>query len=207
MATRRRSGRARRGVVVACAAAAIAASGTAAVAYHVDSLYPTGNYLYACPDGRMGDHFCLTDNSSVAIWRQSNLTTTGQSNIGNILSTEFAPTDLTITYSTSPVYTGDGETDLIYQARTDLPSGADGVAWCNDAVSDFRCDQHYAAFRYSTPSKEIVCHETGHTMGLTHGQQADPRISNTDSSLACMQTPVPTYVLGGHNTNLINQTY
>lgn len=196
-----------RKVVLAAAVLAVVAGGTAALATHVDNLYPTNNYGPACPDGDMNGSFCLTDNSSVSTYRQSSLTSTGKTNIGTVLGGEFATTDLTITYSTSPVYSGDGETDLIYQARSDVPTGSDGVAWCNDAVTAYRCDQHYAAFRSSTPGLEISCHETGHTMGLTHGYDASPRISNTDPSLGCMQAPVPTYDLGAHNTNMINAAY
>jgi len=91
------------------------------------------------------------------------------------------------------------------------PSGEfEAIAWCNDAVTDTRCDQHYNAYRSDTPGRGLACHESGHAVGLTHGSDASPKVSNGENSLGCSQEPVPatnTGQLGGHNRALIDGTY
>jgi hypothetical protein len=199
--------RSRRRTVFAVAATAALVAAAAAVASHVDSMYPTANYNPSCTDGSMGSTFCQTDNATLTVYRQASLTSTGKSNIAYVLNNEYNVTDLNVSYPSTPSYSGDAETDIIYQQRSDVPSNLDGIAWCNDAVTSTKCDQHYNAFRSSSPGRAISCHETGHAVGLTHGANASPSISQTDPSLACMQTPTPTGDLGAHNTNLINATY
>jgi hypothetical protein len=197
----------RRRFVLALAAVAALATAAVALAVHVDSMYPTANYSPTCVDGSMGSTFCQTDNATLTVYRESSLTSTGKSNIAFVLDNEYHVTDLNVSYPSTPSYSGDAETDIIYQQRGDVPSNLDGIAWCNDAVTSVRCDQHYNAFRSSSPGRAISCHETGHAVGLTHGANASPAISQTDPSLACMQTPTPTGDLGAHNTNSINATY
>lgn len=181
----------------------------AALAVHVDSMFPTNNYSYNCPDDSFGSlRFCQTDNDDLTVWRQSSLSLTGKSNIKSSLDNEFAPTDLSVIYVSEPSYSGGAETDIIYQERDNLPGGNAGVTWCNDGVSSTKCDQHYVAFESASPATPLTCHETGHAVGLTHGADASPALSNTDSSLACMKKPNSTTSdLGTHNTNMINATY
>jgi hypothetical protein len=185
--------------------AALATAG-AAVATHVDSMMPTVNYHPSCIDGSPGDPFCQTDNADLTIFRQSSLTSTGKSNIAAMLNREYAPTDLAVIYASTPSYSGGAETDIIYQQGT-VPGTDTGLTWCNDAVSSTKCDQHYNRFDSASPGQGIACHETGHAVGLTHGQQAYPQLSNEDSSLACMKKSASTSDLGTHNTNMINATY
>ena len=55
-----------------------------------------------------------------------------------------------------------------------------------------------------------MCHEAGHAIGLTHGQNASPLLLNSDNSLNCMQTPdneVLVASLGTHNIQQINAAY
>jgi hypothetical protein len=182
-----------------------------AVATHVDSMRPTDNYSEDCMSGTLtGDNnYCQTDDYNVRVWRGRGLEPEGRTNIGEMLADEFRTTDLAITFVRDPVYTGPGETDIIYQQNTP-PNESDGFAWCNDALDDRRCDQHYNVFRSSTPSKGLACHESGHAVGLTHGVDAAPQRENDDPSFGCMQTPVPisnTGQLGTHNRASINATY
>lgn len=198
--------RRRPGVIALTAAVALAAA-TAAFGVHVDSMFKTANYNPDCRDGTIGDPFCQTDNDFLTVFRQASLGSTGRTNIASALNGEYAPTDLTVSFVSTPSYSGSAETDIIYQQRDNLPGTADGFAWCNDAVTSTKCDQHYNAFESANPSRALACHETGHAVGLTHGQQASPQLSNGDNSLACMTTPVETSDLGAHNTNSINATY
>jgi hypothetical protein len=181
-------------------------AGTAAFATHVDNMFKTANYNPDCRDGSLGDPFCQTDNATLTVFRQSSLSSTGRSNIAAALNNEYAPTDLSVSFPSTPSYSGSAETDIIYQQGT-VSGTADGIAWCNDAVSSTKCDQHYNRFDSTSPSRALACHETGHAVGLTHGQQASPQLSNGDNSLGCMTTPVETSDLGSHNTNMINATY
>jgi len=53
--------------------------------------------------------------------------------------------------------------------------------------------------------------ESGHSVGLTHGDQASPTASNLDANLGCLRTPLrrssPYYALGSHNVGQINGEY
>lgn len=187
-------------LVGACSLVASAVPG--AWAHHFDSMFPTLNASWNCTDG---GSFCQTDNSDFTAFRESSLSATGQSTISSVLSSEFAPTDLTVTIQSSGVYSGGSETDVILQYVTTLPPNAAGVAWCDDAVSSNQCDQHYAAFNTASPAYALVCHEIGHTVGLTHGPQAYPWQWDSTADLGCMGTASGT--LGSHNANQINATY
>lgn len=182
--------------------------GTAiAVAY--DGIYPTAIANWTCQDNGNSSPsggFCLTDNSTLTVYVESSISWSGESTISGVLSSDFAPTDFSVTEESSGTYSGGSETDIIYQYRTDLPVGVAGVAWCDDAVSSIECDQHYVAFDNSSPQAPLVCHETGHAVGLTHGDQAYPTQPVTNTDLGCMGQSVVT-TLGSYNQGQINATY
>lgn len=58
-------------------------------------------------------------------------------------------------------------------------------------------------------AKALICHESGHSIGLVHGQDADPGVSSTATSLECMKTPLDpgSRILGEHNVDQINANY
>jgi hypothetical protein len=120
-------------------------------------------------------------------------------------------TDLSVSYPSSPSYSGSAETDIVYQVSTSGFSGTFiGWTWCDDAVDALRCDQHYARFRGTLQfDTELTCHESGHAVGLTHGADAYPRESDTASELGCMETPDYGNRPGlrSHNQSEINSTY
>ncbi|MFJ1900394.1 hypothetical protein [Streptomyces sp. NPDC088115] len=130
--------------------------------------------------------------------------------VSNMLASQYSPTDIAVHYDSSPMFSGGSETDIIYQeGSTNLPSSSDGVTWCNEAADNRRCDQQYIRIRRAgsyTPG--VSCHETGHAVGLTHGNKASPALSNTDTRIGCMQTPT-NYgtTLGANNKENINATY
>lgn len=82
------------------------------------------------------------------------------------------------------------------------------MTWCNDAVGTFQCDQQYIRIRgngYYTSS--LTCHETGHAVGLLHGDLASPKLGKTNKVLGCMTTPVQSEVLGKNQIENINGRY
>jgi hypothetical protein len=197
-------------VVVLVTVCVLAAGVTAAFGTHVDSMFKTQNFNPDCHDDSGGpdanDHFCQTDNATLTVWRASSLSATGKNNIASSLNGKYNPTDLNVSYVSSPSTSGSAETDIIYEAG-DPPGSNIGITWCNDAVSSTKCDQHYVLFSDPSIQESYACHETGHAVGLTHGHEAYPRLDNLDSSLGCMTNPPYTTALGTHNTQMINATY
>lgn len=191
--------------LVVVAAATLAAAPLAS-ATHVDNMYFTVNAFWTCSDG---SSFCQTDNAGLTWHDEASITITGHAYLNNVLETQFEPTDLSVGYTSTPSYSGSAETDVIFRQGT-LPDGTLGQATCNDSVSDEKCDQQYVTFSVSTPTSTVICHEAGHGVGLTHGQQANPTRSNGDDSLGCMQYPdsqVLIAELGSHNVAMINATF
>lgn len=179
------------------------------IANHYDSMYRTGNSDWNCTDGLR--KFCQTDNATLTVHRGSSLSSAGKENIRATLDDSYNTTALNVSYHSDPVTSGSAETDIMYRvAPSDVPSGAVGIAWCDDAVESLvptRCDQHYVSFEYN-PGINLACHETGHAVGLTHGAGASPAVSNSAESLRCMRTPLTTdRWLGSHNADQINATY
>ncbi|MGE4567036.1 MAG: hypothetical protein AAEB43_05185 [Acidimicrobiales bacterium] len=191
--------------------AALVLAGSLTACHTYDSMYKTTNASWDCYDQGhvvVGDAFCQTDNSTLTVYMDANLSTSGVANINSVLWNQFDPTDLTVAVTSSPVYTGGNETDIIYHQRV-LAQGFLGFAWCDDAANSTKCDQHYVAFATGTPSLTAVCHETGHAVGLTHGLQASPQQTNSSTLLGCMKTPVNffTSILGDMQVHQIDLTY
>lgn len=182
---------------------------TPTYANHVDSMRPTANYPDACaaPSGSYSVN-CQTDNSTLTYFSQGSLSAYSRTQISSVLNNQFDPTDLNVSYENPPVYTGGAETDIIYLLET-LPLGVAGWTRCDDPIDSVKCDQHYVSFASDFWAQHITCHESGHAVGLTHGAQASPSISNTDPSLACMKTAdnYNSNGLGTHNIGQINGTY
>ncbi|WP_240134409.1 hypothetical protein [Streptomyces sp. MUM 178J] len=199
--------RRKRGAVLAVAAVAFTGIGTAAFSATItDNMYPTKNTSWSCKDGNLGDGFCKTDNKTLTVYLQGSLSSAGKKKVKNALNKQYKPTDLTVTYHKKASYSGSKETDIIYQ-KGSVPSGYRGFAWCNDSVGNNKCDQHYVRFAKANPPASTACHETGHAVGLTHGQNASPKLKQNDSRLGCMVTPSSSSSLGKHNKSMINKTY
>lgn len=176
----------------------------------IDNMYKTSNANWDCWDGSYQNGlFCQTDNGSLTYGLTSG-TSTQHAYLRSMLEAQFEPTDLGVSEQDPVVYSGSSETDIVYQIGATLPPGAGGITWCDDAVSDTKCDQHYVRLasdrvhgNASTP-----CHETAHAVGLTHGGVAEPAVSDSDAGLACLRTPGTTdSTLGTHNQGQINGTY
>ena len=199
-------------VCVGSLAIACSVLGAQSAAIAADNMYKTSNANWNCWDGTMSNGlFCQTDNNAMSVYMQSSVSSGRKTTIRNMLDNQYNPTDLNVSYPSSPSYTGGSETDIIYQVSTSGFSGTTiGQTWCDDAVSSTKCDQEYVRFRGTLQfDTELTCHETGHAVGLTHGADAGPKESNTASELGCMETPDSggRPGLGSHNKSEINATY
>lgn len=196
---------------------AIAGIGVASGAWAVNANNMVGNpnYDVECNEGGPGyGVVCRTDNAAVYWYMDSSgefeLESPDRQAVQTTVANDYQPTDLTWTYDSSPVFSGSGETDVVYQEGA-VSNGFDGYTWCNDDSPSpkYVCDQTYIRIRGAgVYNRGLACHETGHSVGLLHGQNAYPRTSNTDSDLGCMVTPVGSNVpLGANGRNRINNTY
>lgn len=188
----------------------------AAFAETVWNSVPNANYAPSCYDTTAGNGSpCRTDNATVYYYADSagenKLEAADKATVIEVLTGEYGPTHLTLIYDDTPVFSGAGETDIIYQeGSAGISSDADGVYWCNARGNvAFLCDQGYVRIRgggHYNPG--LICHETGHAVGLTHGNNADPWVGQQDSRLACMKKSVGSGTpLGPNNKTNINFWY
>jgi hypothetical protein len=171
-----------------------------------DNIFKTSNTTWNCADSSL---YCRTDNATLVWFDEATISVTGRSNINSVLEGQFEPTTLTVSFTGSPVYTGSGETDIIYRQGT-IQGGYLGLTICDDAISSTQCDQHYVTLSMSTPFLTLICHESGHAVGLTHGDNAAPAMTNQDSDLQCMRKSVDSLMpatLGLLNVGQINGAY
>jgi hypothetical protein len=168
-----------------------------------DWLVPTANYDQIClsvgNDWRDGPGaVCQTDNAGVFWYADSSdpgeLESNDVTQLQNVLTNQYAPTDLTLTYDSTPVFSGTAQTDLIFQeedTNVPIPSGTLGITWCDSSAPAFyECDQTYLRLDgpdgYRIYSGSVACHETGHAVGLVHGDLASPMLDPGNSILGCM---------------------
>lgn len=184
---------------------------------NADNLVPTGNTAVTCPQGYPPPHGnCQTDNATV-YWHMASgtqaLEAADRTALTNMLDAQYGPTDLTLIYDSTPVFSGGGETDWIYQEGPIEEEGVIGRTWCNDKVSTWACDQHYIKLEGSGQyfqNPKVTCHETGHAAGLTHGNAAYPVLPMNASSLGCLRAPleaITSNALGSSNASQINAVY
>jgi hypothetical protein len=181
-----------------------------------DNMYKTVNASADCYSGNSYDRIsCQTDNADFTVWIHSpTLSQADKDNIIAFLDLSLTTTNINVQYHANPVTSGAAETDLIYrQISTGIPSGSLGVTFCDDAISNTKCDQHYINFTedITTVPRSLACHESGHAVGLLHGFNAEPQVPNDDPTLGCMGSGMPigslSQYLGTQNINMINGTY
>jgi hypothetical protein len=196
--------------------AIVAVTAGAAWAAFTDNMYPTQYANLSCHDesGPDGHLSCQTDNRDLTYYMDSGgtneLEAADRNVVNYVMNNIFEPTDLSVTLDTSPSFSGSAETDIVYEeSGIGVPSGSDGVTFCNDAVDHLRCDQQYIRILGGGHYvKGLTCHETGHAVGLLHGDQASPLVSRRDERLGCMETPTSNEEgLQDNNIDLINGTY
>lgn len=199
-------------------------SGPAQASHDYDGMVPTDNYGFLCwsHDSAWDESLevCRTDNRNWYWYADSGEPGELEANdldaLRTMLLNEFVPTDLSLTHETDPVFSGSGETDVIFQeAESDLTMPATlGMTWCNDYVNGtlHECDQTYVRIHspdgYRRHGGSIACHEAGHAVGLVHGNDASPWQDPGAAWLGCMvnEDEFPSD-LGSDSTHLINVTY
>jgi len=177
----------------------VLAYGSPASANHAnDGIIPTANDLSPnnqCVAGLSSNEVCQTDNASVTYYMDSSgefeLETPDPSVVIAAIDNYRDDTDLTVTYDSSPTFSGAGETDIVYQeGDAGFPDSVHGVTWCNDATNGttWDCDQQYIRIRGNgriTPWTSS--HETGHAVGMLHPEEWAPVFGNCSSAIAPMQ--------------------
>ncbi|MDA1361700.1 hypothetical protein O1R50_18880 [Glycomyces luteolus] len=205
-------------IVGICTVVLVVLTASAGIAWaaYTDNMYPTqyanGGCISEEPNARQAT--CRTDNATLTYYMDSGgdfeLETPDKDDVRATMSNDYNPTDLSVSYDSTPSFSGSAETDIIYQeGSADIPSSVDGMTWCNNASNLDECDQQFVRIRGAGYySRGLACHETGHAVGLVHGSVSSPIKSNTDSRLGCMVTPVGTNTsLGDNNIENINNTY
>ena len=196
-----------------------------------DNIVPTGS-IGPCQQGsalESGYHQpCQTDNASMSWWLEasvegSNPTTSpndtaAEREINNVMNGSFQNTILHTFYDSTPVFSGSGQTDVIYRSNPDDFNSSRnyaGYMWCQDeytgnAGNYYDCDQAYVnLLNRNTVTRALACHETGHTVGLTHGSNASPVTRDDAQVMYCMETPIDNNrdILGANNVGNINLIY
>ena len=212
--------------------AALSCADTVAMATNdPDNIVPTINTA-ACFRGSALENgrsiVCQTDNASVSWWLEREIEgpnpttspndTAAEREINRVMNGSYQNTVLHTFYDTSPVFSGPGETDVVYRndpgAFNDPTRNLIGYMWCDDVatggINVYDCDQAYInLLNRNTVTTALACHETGHAVGLTHGEDARPRTANDANVMYCMETPIDNNrdILGPNNVGNINIVY
>ncbi|WKN18029.1 hypothetical protein NEH83_29905 [Streptomyces sp. JUS-F4] len=195
--------------MVSAIGATVIAVGAAAAAVVTDNMVPTISTPHLCTKGRV----CQTDNKDVTYYMDSSgefkLEAVDKSYVTAMLKGEYSPTDLVIKCDATPKFSGSAETDVVWQeGAKGLDDDAEGMAWCDDPVSGYKCDQQVIRIRGNgNYDPSITCHEMGHAVGLLHGGSAYPALPSEDSRLGCMIAHGYSSDLGSNNVSNINGTY
>lgn len=120
----------------------------------------------------------------------------------------YDPTDLHVFYDSTPTFSGSGQTDVIFQKGTvGLPQGVAGLTWCNDRDPNayYECDQAYIRIRPGKIGYRVATHESGHAVGLTHGEQAYPVQDQCASIMGVMRADLncPGFTSGALGSKII----
>lgn len=202
-------------VVTGIAALLVGITSGVAVAAVIDNFNPNSHYSQACYSTTATIGFpCQTENAALSYYMDSagdyNLESADDLAVTTTMDNDYHPTHLNTGYDSTPVFSGSGETDMIYQeGSAGIPSSKDGIYWCNGEGTGFKCDQGYVRIRGGGfYTRGLACHETGHGVGLMHGQSATPYVNNDDPRLGCLRTPVGSNTaLGTNNFDNINDWY
>lgn len=157
-----------------------------------DAIMPTANYATTCGAGISANSVCQTDNAGVSYYMDSSGEYELESVDRSITSTAAekwdSATALTVTYDSSPSFSGSAETDVIVQEGAfGYPDNYHGITWCNDPISSTRCDQHYIRMRGNNAINAFVAmHEFGHAWGLLHPGSWAPARADCDGNAYVM---------------------
>lgn len=185
----------------------------------LDAMRPTTTLNGPCADSTLANpnYGCHTDNAGLYYCFESTFTPAMRTGVTDAMTYSYNTTELD-THAESCVYTGGGETDIVFQSRGTnyFPTGAYATTWCNDAETSTKCDQAYVTYNYDktlsfTPAemRKEGCHETAHVVGFVHGTGADPIVSSTAPAMQCIKVGFANldYWLGAHHASYVNLTY
>lgn len=197
-----------------------------------DNIVPTRTIGPCQQGGALESDFhqpCQTDNASVSWWLEASIEgpnpttspndTKAETEINAVMNGSFQNTILHTFYDTSPVFSGSGQTDVIYRSNPadfqDSRRNYIGYTWCQDeytgtAGNYYDCDQAYInLLNRNSVTRALACHETGHSVGLTHGSDATPYTADDANVMYCMETPIDNNrdILGPNNVANINLIY
>jgi hypothetical protein len=188
--------------------------GTAAVAFAAPSqpksIFPNPNTDGTC-DKNQG--LCQTDNRTITYYSYASLDSAARGRVDAQMTYVANNTVFTTSKDGSPTLTGTSETDFVFaQDASKMPNTSTvGITLCDDPVGTLTCDQTYMYFRSTSPDRPLICHESGHAAGLTHGEDAYPAVSNGEDILNCLQDPASQRSgyngWGPHNESWIDYTY
>jgi len=181
---------------------------------------PTANSV-ACRDNpesgpRVDPGNCRTDNTKLTYYMDSSgefeLEAEDRTAVNSALKAWDDATVITRSYDSSPTFEGASETDVVFQEGRvpGAPDTLEGITWCVDVVdsSPNVCDSFYIRIRGNgTYGKWLVAHESVHALGLTHGQQAAPRKSESDPILGIMTAGKLPAHLGSTPIGQVNKVY
>ncbi|WP_435614061.1 hypothetical protein [Streptomyces coelicoflavus] len=179
----------------------------------IDNIVPTSNYYVGCLSGEADGTVCRTDNATLTYYMDSGgsnqLEAGDKSIVRAMLASEYSPTDLAVSYDSTPSWSGSAETDIYYSEGA-VPGSNEGTTFCNDnSPGNYKCDQQYIRIEgggHYTPG--LSCHETGHAVGLLHGNVSYPAVPMQDSRLGCMKKNVSySQRLGANQKTNINIVY
>jgi hypothetical protein len=157
----------------------------------IDILVATANYTKICNVGSGGvgtthGEVCKQADSAVDYYLSTSLSSASRGIVIDRINTQFNPTDLDFTLVSS----FNQSTDDLYLVEP-IDSQYTGYTYCAKVVytSNHVCDSTHVAFPTGTSvGSHDACHETGHVVGLVHGKQASPSVSDTADTIGCMYT-------------------
>jgi hypothetical protein len=132
-----------------------------------------------------------------------------------VFSTLFGSYDTTdLDVSLASGHTASVDVFYDYGDVPDVPEGAAVGLWSCQTWNGHRCDHGHVIFDgaqisgYSDDKlKWLACHETGHSVGLTHPSDDSDGLPVGSTVFACMRySPFPSN-LGGHNVGHIDGYY
>lgn len=179
---------------------------------HVDSMYRNPGQP-DCREGSPRQDVCRTDDTDYT-WYLNSGYSADMLNAAISAMNGWGTTDVNVRRESSLSYL---ITEAHFWPDTSLSGTSTlGNTDCLVAVGRTRCGAYQVRIRPDVYSggynlaKALICHEAGHTLGLLHGGQANPGLSNQNATLGCMRTQPLTGDMrfpGPHNIAEINRSY
>lgn len=124
----------------------------------------------------------------------------------------FNQTAINAHHDISPVWSGTGETDIIFMECSQIvPEGFDGLTRCDDPLdgSNIECDQAFVYFRGGEAERGqgLPCHEIGHAVGFVHPEYMSPAHPSSGFTSCSKRTVTSGAALSGEEEHNILHIY